>query len=259
MRKFARPLFVLALLCLGITGSRAQGTPTVFINEIHYDNTGTDAGEFIEIAGPAGTNLVGYSLVLYNGDGSRRRVQYPYNTVHGPVRVRFQTSRTGSARSRSRMPQDGIQNGTTDGVALVQGTTVIQFLSYEGMVTASNGPAAGMTEHGHRRERDRHRSNRRVTATRRYREPAIPISPGRHQPSHRPAPSIRARRSHGESAPDRQQHDAAGQRVERSGEFDDYDHLQRKRHRIGRRPSRSRAAASRRRSTRARHLRCCSP
>ena len=55
MRKFARPLFVLALLCLGITGSRAQGTPTVFINEIHYDNTGADAGEFIEIAGPAGT------------------------------------------------------------------------------------------------------------------------------------------------------------------------------------------------------------
>jgi hypothetical protein len=48
MQKFARPLCALALLCLGITGSRAQGTPTVFINEIHYDNTGTDTGEFIE-------------------------------------------------------------------------------------------------------------------------------------------------------------------------------------------------------------------
>ena len=40
---------------------------TVFINEIHYDNTGTDAGEAIEIAGPAGTNLTGWSVVLYNG------------------------------------------------------------------------------------------------------------------------------------------------------------------------------------------------
>ena len=61
------PCLYLALLCAGITGSRAQGTPTVFINEIHYDNIGTDSGEFIEIAGPAGTNLAGYSIVLYNG------------------------------------------------------------------------------------------------------------------------------------------------------------------------------------------------
>ena len=44
---------------------------------------------------------------------------------------------------------DGIQNGGNDGVALVLTTTtpatVVQFLSYEGQVTASAGPAAGMT------------------------------------------------------------------------------------------------------------------
>ena len=45
---------VLAVVCAA-TGSRMLAQPTVFINEIHYDNTGTDAGEFIEIAGPAGT------------------------------------------------------------------------------------------------------------------------------------------------------------------------------------------------------------
>ena len=39
----------------------------VFINEIHYDNTGTNANEAIEIAGPADTDLSGWSLVLYNG------------------------------------------------------------------------------------------------------------------------------------------------------------------------------------------------
>jgi hypothetical protein len=54
---------------LGITGGRAQGTPTVFINEIHYDNAGTDTGEFVEIAGPAGTSLTGYQILLYNGAG----------------------------------------------------------------------------------------------------------------------------------------------------------------------------------------------
>ena len=30
---------------------------TVFINEIHYDDAGGDAGEGVEIAGPAGTDL----------------------------------------------------------------------------------------------------------------------------------------------------------------------------------------------------------
>ncbi|MEZ5000823.1 MAG: hypothetical protein R2727_09375 [Bacteroidales bacterium] len=40
---------------------------SVFINEIHYDNDGTDVDEGIEIAGPAGTDLTGWKLVLYNG------------------------------------------------------------------------------------------------------------------------------------------------------------------------------------------------
>ncbi len=33
------------------------GQTTVFINEIHYDNSGTDTNEGVEIAGPAGTDL----------------------------------------------------------------------------------------------------------------------------------------------------------------------------------------------------------
>ena len=40
----------------------------IFINEIHYDNDGTDANESIEIAGPAGTDLSGWAIVLYNGN-----------------------------------------------------------------------------------------------------------------------------------------------------------------------------------------------
>ena len=43
----------------------------VFINEFHYDNASTDVGEFIEIAGLAGTDLSGWKLVLYNGDGGK--------------------------------------------------------------------------------------------------------------------------------------------------------------------------------------------
>jgi hypothetical protein len=48
---------------------------SIFINEIHYDNAGTDASEAIEIAGPAGSDLTGWSLVLYNGNGGA-----PYDT-----------------------------------------------------------------------------------------------------------------------------------------------------------------------------------
>jgi len=47
----------------------ATAATSIFINEIHYDNTGTDAGEAIEVAGPAGTDLTGWSIVLYNGSG----------------------------------------------------------------------------------------------------------------------------------------------------------------------------------------------
>lgn len=49
------------IMALGArSGINAQ---SVFINEIHYDNAGTDTGEAIEIAGPAGTDLTGWRSV----------------------------------------------------------------------------------------------------------------------------------------------------------------------------------------------------
>ena len=61
-------------------------------------------------------------------------------------RERSPTSRTASGRRSLTYPVNGIQNGAPDGVALVfQGTTVIQFLSYEGTFTATTGPANGLT------------------------------------------------------------------------------------------------------------------
>jgi len=54
----------------------AQAVTPVFINEIHYDNVGTDVGEAIEIAGPAGTNLTGWRIVRYNGNNPNNGVDY---------------------------------------------------------------------------------------------------------------------------------------------------------------------------------------
>jgi hypothetical protein len=56
-----------ALIALGMSVALAARSQSVFINELHYDNIGADVGERIEVAGPAGIGLAGWSLVLYNG------------------------------------------------------------------------------------------------------------------------------------------------------------------------------------------------
>jgi predicted extracellular nuclease len=109
----------------------------VFINELHYDNTGTDTGEFIEIAGPAGTDLTGWSIVLYNGNNGS-----VYNSIM--LDQALQDQGNGSGFLKITYPTNGIQNGSPDGLALIDDTgTVIQFLSYEGSFAAVGGPADG--------------------------------------------------------------------------------------------------------------------
>src|SRR6476646_3909042 len=46
--------------------SQAVSAPAIRFAEIHYDNTGTDAGEAIEVSGPAGANVTGWQVILYN-------------------------------------------------------------------------------------------------------------------------------------------------------------------------------------------------
>ena len=116
----------------------AAHAQAVFINEIHYDNTGTDAGEAVEIAGPAGTDLSTYSIELYNGTGG---VIYDTDVLSGLI----PNQQNGFGTVSLSYPVNGIQNGAPDGVALVKSGVVIQFLSYEGSFTATNGTASGMT------------------------------------------------------------------------------------------------------------------
>ncbi|UOA10894.1 ExeM/NucH family extracellular endonuclease [Methylobacter sp. S3L5C] len=131
------PLLV-AVGAIGFIGN-AQAVTPVFINEIHYDNAGTDSGEAIEISGPAGTNLSGWSLVLYNGNGGA-----VYNTKALSGLITDQSG-NGFGTLSFNYPTDGIQNGSPDAIALVNGTTVVQFLSYEGTFVAVGGAAAGMS------------------------------------------------------------------------------------------------------------------
>jgi hypothetical protein len=94
-------------------------------------------GEAIEIAGRAGTDLTGWSLVLYNGATS-----FAYDTLALSGVIPDQQTGFGTLPFTIA----GIQNGFADGIALVSPLgQVVEFLSYEGVFTALGGPAAFLT------------------------------------------------------------------------------------------------------------------
>lgn len=111
----------------------------VWVNEINYDPAGNDAGEFIEIAGVAGTDLTGWSLVLYNGNGG---AVYSTTNLSGILA----NTNGGFGFVKIAYAANGIQNGAPDGIALIDNAgRVLQFISYEGTMVAVGGPAGGMT------------------------------------------------------------------------------------------------------------------
>ena len=128
---------IATLLMLG-AGPSALAVPllTPFINELHYDNAGPDLREFVELAGPA-QSLLGWSLVFYNGGSGT-----PYRSLSLDLDIPDQDNGFGAAA----VSVTGIQNGPADGVALLDPlSNVVEWLSYEGVVLASAGPAAGLS------------------------------------------------------------------------------------------------------------------
>ncbi|RZN84203.1 MAG: T9SS type A sorting domain-containing protein [Winogradskyella sp.] len=115
------------------------GQTTVFINELHYDNAGSDVAEGLEIAGPAGTDLTGWTIEKYNGSNSG---SYGSETLSGTI----PNQDNGFGTLGFLFGSNSLQNGSPDAIALVDDMgNVIQFLSYEGTITASGGPADGLT------------------------------------------------------------------------------------------------------------------
>jgi hypothetical protein len=125
----------------------AGGTRLV-INEVDYDNVGTDNAEFVEIFNPSGSAaaLAGVHLVLINGsDGmtydtvdlssAGSLAAGNYLVIAGP-----NVTVPGSAMKLDPVwSQDQIQNGSPDGLALVDSVTltVLDALSYEGSITSA--------------------------------------------------------------------------------------------------------------------------
>jgi len=112
---------------------------TPFINELHYDNLGTDVDEFIEIAGSP-QSLLGFRLLLYNGGNGTS-----YRSIPLDITIPDQSNGFGTVALRV----NGLQNGPADGIALVDPLDqVLDWLSYEGQLLAQNGPASGLLSHG---------------------------------------------------------------------------------------------------------------
>ena len=128
----------------GVIRNDDNTVPNVWLNEFHYDNTGGDTGEFVEVAGTAFANLSNFRIELYDGATGGNYNSFPltgFLDSEGP-QFDFQYG----AASFSIPGATGIQNGNPDGIALVHNNTeVVDFISYGGSFTATAGPAAGMT------------------------------------------------------------------------------------------------------------------
>ena len=119
----------------------------VFINEFHYDNNGTDSGEFLEVVvGPGFGGLTSdIDILFYNGSTASSATVY--RTLNLSKDFTSGATLSGYRFFSVTLPQDSIQNGGNDGFAIVNKATsqVLHLISYEGVFTAASGPAAGMT------------------------------------------------------------------------------------------------------------------
>lgn len=123
-------------------------TSSLVINEVDYDNVGTDSSEYLELYNPStgSASLAGLAVVLVNGATNTDYATIdlsPLGTLGaGKYLVIAGTSVTVPTSALKLDPvwtTDEIQNGGPDGVALVDSVkqTVIDAVSYEGSITAA--------------------------------------------------------------------------------------------------------------------------
>ena len=154
-----RPAIVLTLaatLMVPASGSARASSTTLVVNEIDYDQPGTDDAEFVEIKNVSGASvsLAGHSLSLVNGTGGGASV---YQTIDLPGTSlgpgdHFVVCANPAATANCDLdvtPETNlIQNGAPDAVAIVLGGTVVDSVSYEGDTGApyTEGSGAGLLD-----------------------------------------------------------------------------------------------------------------
>ncbi|MCK6621081.1 MAG: hypothetical protein HUU32_09855 [Calditrichaceae bacterium] len=144
-----KKLLILSLTVFLVSALSAQ----VYINELDYDQPGTDATEFIELAGPDNTSLNGYTIELVNGfDGAVYQsadltgFTIPPDNVGGyGFFVVGAAAVTNVDFTPAAWPATNIiQNGAPDGVLLKLNGVVVDGFSYEGAIDNNPDFTPGM-------------------------------------------------------------------------------------------------------------------
>jgi len=110
--------------------------PNAWINEFHYDNNGTDVNEFVEIVieNAPEYDLSDFILSLYNGgNGTVYNTQTSNNFTAGQLLNGY---------SFFTWILSSMQNGP-DGLSLNYLDSTLDFISYEGVFVATDGPETG--------------------------------------------------------------------------------------------------------------------
>lgn len=123
----------------GFQGCR---TADCYISEIHYRNAGPDANEFVEvICKEASAEFVrDFKVFFYGSSGefyaSRRLSAFSVESCEGGICYAVLAASSG----------DRFQQDSGSGIALVDASDrLIEFLTYGGSTTGTNGPAEGFT------------------------------------------------------------------------------------------------------------------
>jgi hypothetical protein len=126
----------------------ADAPPRLVINEVEYDEIGTDTTEFVEVLnkGTNTINLLHYALAFINGANNLEYLRVNLNGViaGGQYLVVGSTNLSGIAAGARVLyflaGENNIQNGAPDGLALINtgALTIADAFCYEGAMLAAN-------------------------------------------------------------------------------------------------------------------------
>lgn len=139
-----------ALLALSLTlaacGARSSAeTPALgslattgepVINELYYDSAGTDAGTFIELRGPAGKSLSGYTLTAHDTAGTAYRTLTLSGTI--PASGYYVVAQDTTVPGRTLVNSGADLNNGSASLRLLRSGTVIDAVAY-GTPTTGRG------------------------------------------------------------------------------------------------------------------------
>ena len=152
-RVVAMLVIAVGVLSFGSIGTAAS--TSLVINEVDYDQPGTDTAEFFELKNVSGAaiNLDAYRVELINGNGGALYQVYDLPNVNLAAGDYFvvcaNAANTANCDTDVAPDTDMIQNGAPDGLRLMLGLdpAPVDAVSYEGdTALATEGSGAGLTD-----------------------------------------------------------------------------------------------------------------